>query len=629
MEPAEFVTTLWGEKPPGKLLVWTLPDKKSYWFNNETLHVQDIEWTLSKTSRTDVYTSMMALPQSHPERPNAKYKKDHQLAAMSCLWADIDIQHELHAKRDRLPPDQGAALQIIEELPYQPTVINHTGHGLQAFWVFEQPWIFKDRAEQELAARIARWWDKKIKATCRAHGWTTDSVWDVTRVMRIPGFTNWKDPENPKPVITVVADGPRMDLKQLLKQVPEMTDENDLEEPEPAGASNKKASQEPKPDGSASKWAYTMGADAKPPQDKLLAMLDNLPDFRATWELRRKDFTNDNSPSAYDMSLASQAAGAGWTNQEIINLLIAFRVKHGLPLKLRQNYFRPTLAKARRSQKNDRSNQRIEEIVEDISTEPGLIPDFVPDAAAPTGESTQESEAGDSKQRIRNNLADLWGFRIRQIIRSMGDPPTFWMATSHGEITIGKIENLTNQRSFINFVAACTKILIPPARPKEWSQHLKALLYLIEDEDLGPASHPNEEIREWTIQYLEERRIESDDRVGAMNQRQPFFHKSRLHIFQDDLREWLRTRLHTDMTVHTLSQRMRRAGFESERTHIAKDSKDQDNAPSVEEEEEENGNQTGGRTTRYTWKIPIGLEAEPQAGLNPPEGNNHAGNGSL
>ncbi len=68
--------------------------------------------------------------------------------------------------------------------------------------------------------------------------------------------------------------------------------------------------------------------DAEPPVQKLEALLANHPAFRATWERRRTDLVKSTGGpdfSAYDLALASIVARAGWREQEIAALLVAFR----------------------------------------------------------------------------------------------------------------------------------------------------------------------------------------------------------------------------------------------------------------------------------------------------------------
>jgi hypothetical protein len=73
--------------------------------------------------------------------------------------------------------------------------------------------------------------------------------------------------------------------------------------------------------------------------------MDIEPKFRATWERRRNDL-KDQSKSGYDMAIAQQLAIWGWQAEEIASALIAWRREHGLELKLREDYYSRTIAKA-------------------------------------------------------------------------------------------------------------------------------------------------------------------------------------------------------------------------------------------------------------------------------------------
>ena len=86
--------------------------------------------------------------------------------------------------------------------------------------------------------------------------------------------------------------------------------------------------------------------EAAPSILKLDDLRKDNPKFRKRWEQDRKDIT-DQSASAYDVSMATIALGAGWPDQEVVNLLICWRRKHGHDLKLREGYYEITLAKAK------------------------------------------------------------------------------------------------------------------------------------------------------------------------------------------------------------------------------------------------------------------------------------------
>jgi hypothetical protein len=95
-------------------------------------------------------------------------------------------------------------------------------------------------------------------------------------------------------------------------------------------------------------WTFSMRADAEPPSVKFGILAGTDPAFLATVEYARTDM-QDQSPSAYDLSLAIRTMRAGWTAQEIVDLLVNCRRTHGVDLKLRRDYYARTLTAAEKS----------------------------------------------------------------------------------------------------------------------------------------------------------------------------------------------------------------------------------------------------------------------------------------
>ncbi len=117
--------------------------------------------------------------------------------AIPGLWLDIDVAGPNHAQTD-LPPTIDAAEQLIAAFPVPPTVVVNTGGGLQAWWLFNEPVAAVDATP--LLARWGATWAERG----RERGWHVDNVFDLARVMRLPGTTNRKTA--PRPVYIVRAD---------------------------------------------------------------------------------------------------------------------------------------------------------------------------------------------------------------------------------------------------------------------------------------------------------------------------------------------------------------------------------------------------------------------------------------
>jgi hypothetical protein len=111
--------------------------------------------------------------------------------AMPGVWADIDVKGEGHKEND-LPPSIETAVQLAQEFPLQPTVLVHSGHGLQAWWLFKEPWVFDSPDERHEAQDLSQRFQATLRVKAEAHGWKLDSTHDLARVLRLPGTYNRK-----------------------------------------------------------------------------------------------------------------------------------------------------------------------------------------------------------------------------------------------------------------------------------------------------------------------------------------------------------------------------------------------------------------------------------------------------
>ena len=266
-----------------------------------------------------------------------------------------------------------------------------------------------------------------------------------------------------------------------------------------------------------------------------IVKLDDLrkvnPKFRMSWENDRKDMA-DQSASTYDVSMATIALGAGWPDQEVVNLLICWRRKHGHDLKLREGYYEITLAKAKEpivmAQAQEQLNQTL------------LHP---PD---------------DETEVLMDNLAKLFGVDITRIVKYLEDPPIYYMHTEQGNITLGKIGNVMSQEKFRGLAAAATGVVIPSVSKRIWEQRVQAMLRACEKVEVGDASHPAQETRLWLAKYLLKKPPrEGEEWEKAAEARQPFVRHGRVYVFIDDLQKWLKLAMGNQMTAPALGIRLR------------------------------------------------------------------------
>ena len=148
-------------------------------FNNDA---QALALISANGGSTDTWVSMATYSD-----PNASRSQDN--AEWLCaLWLDVDAHED--SKYETVEAVQ-AALQVFlnhTDLP-KPTVINLTGYGVHAIWVFTE--VIKRNEWQPVA-------DKLQDLAGRMFLGADPITADAARILRVPGTLNFRDSENPK-----------------------------------------------------------------------------------------------------------------------------------------------------------------------------------------------------------------------------------------------------------------------------------------------------------------------------------------------------------------------------------------------------------------------------------------------
>jgi hypothetical protein len=314
-----FLKTLFGEAiaPDRQLGIFTLPGKRAQHF--ASLEAAAVHAAAEATTK-DVYFGVgLATGRFHVRNCTE------DIVAIPGLWADLDCTAPWRADKP-LPRDLADARRVIDALPIPPSLLVDSGHGLHAYWLFNEPWIFEGADDRKRAGEISKGWHGLICAKASALGWKFENVGDLARLLRLPGTLNQSKGGEPV-AVRVIEEHPER------RYEPEDFDAFSMAEiPVAAGVSD----------------ALALRVDAEPPADKFVALHTACRTFAQAWNRQRADL-DDQSQSAYDLSLADIAALNGWHDQEIANLLIASRRKHGdRPDKaLRHDYVAKTIDAAR------------------------------------------------------------------------------------------------------------------------------------------------------------------------------------------------------------------------------------------------------------------------------------------
>jgi len=200
-----FLNALFADKPGDDFIyIWT--GKKSTWF-------QDINKAGDFARRIqddNVYFGIATSPTD-----NGAYKRVLQdtVSGISCLWLDLDYGKDGHKKKNN-PPTYEDALALLDGF-VKPSLIVHSGHGFQVYWLFNEFYSFKDDADRARAAALSKKLNDFFREVAKKKGWDVDSTQDLARVYRVPGTMNVKPELPPVPCEIISPLGKRFSVAEL------------------------------------------------------------------------------------------------------------------------------------------------------------------------------------------------------------------------------------------------------------------------------------------------------------------------------------------------------------------------------------------------------------------------------
>ena len=513
----QFIEMLFENKEPdeGKILIWTLKNKTSRWFDT----ADETSAYVEKIKKQDVYVGCGISPEGFGRNKRCSADK---IIGLPGFYADIDIVDPVH-KKQNLPETIDEAVDLVNGYGFDPSIIVDTGHGIHAWWLFNEIWDLTKDTERQKAAEFSRRLSRTIKNRCAKKGWDLDSVFDLARVLRVPGTMNCKGKPVRAEIIAVKENRYEpMDLEEFL--------DPDVPQEQPSLFQGKNVDGE-----------FTLDPNANPPVEKLDALKEIEPRFAAAWAGTRKDLA---SPSEYDLSLANFAVQAEWSDQEIVNLIIAWRRMHGHDVKksLRKNYLKRTIRKAR---------------------EPNQI-------EAEAKKLKAASESGNF-EKIRDSLSKHLGIEVVSIKKFLCEPHTFVLETTVGRVDLGVISGLIDQKPFRHHVASATGRVIPDfpgvrAIKKHgslppWREIAQGMLDICEVVEVGPEGTDAGELDGWLCHYARRMGMISNmsfadaDRESGMLMR-----NKKPHVFLRDFNRYVKSAYDEFFSARAMASRLRKYG---------------------------------------------------------------------
>lgn len=431
-------------------------------------------------------------------------------------WIDLDIAGPTEAhKASNLPTTREDALDVAKQaIPLEPSLIVNSGYGLHVYWLFKEPWVFDTDEERDAASVNVRKFVLSVKYHAAMRGWRTDSVFDISRVLRLPGSKNCKV-EGSNVSCEVEFSGTARYNPDDFDKFFVSDDAANTNEGISALLSKDK-----------NPLGLSLSANAIPPFEKFENIIGMEERFRRSWNKERTDL-KDQSMSGYELSIASFCVSYGWTDQEIADTLIRFRKKYTDEKKFRKglriDYITRTILRAKKKSKVDDTD------------------DVAGNLAQRAEESKADKEsAPPTRDEISAALETLLKVNISKIVKVVTDVPKFEIHFSDKTvIQAGTIDSIISQSKLRSLIAAHKGVLPRVVKAKVWDEYATLLLQLVEEVQASEESTIKGAILQSIRHYIEEVGIASEWQYACKIKR-PFVRDGKTYIFSSAYVNWAR-----------------------------------------------------------------------------------------
>jgi hypothetical protein len=188
LDTKEFFKLLFGKCSGGYLSLYTIPQKDTYQFR-----VSEYESAAHKAlelgEETNTYFNVCLRKEL---MPNHLRGSADDVLYVPAFYSDFDIKGLAH-KQDNLAESEESVIEYLHSMVKPPSVIVNSGYGMHGYWLLNEPFCIKSDEDPEYISSIARGFGKYLSSEAKKLGWKIDSVYDLARVLRVPGTYNHKN----------------------------------------------------------------------------------------------------------------------------------------------------------------------------------------------------------------------------------------------------------------------------------------------------------------------------------------------------------------------------------------------------------------------------------------------------
>lgn len=481
------------------------------------------------------------------------------IAAVTSFFADVDVENTMRQSKKKYAKSKAQAQTIIEQVGLKPSIILDSGYGLQGYWIFKEPWVIENVIERTELHTKSKAWGQTVNSVAKMHGAQVDPANDITRVFRLPGTYNLKDPEDPKPVKFIVQPKDEV-VTYLLEDFDLYYVEVDLKVP----INHKEIGEIPPviPN------KHFSEADL----ELMKACCETKAGLAATWAGKNKSL-EDQSASSYDLSLASHLVDLEMEPQFIASAMYTLRQRMGWntdKIVSRRDYVQRTIATAMRNDASVRAVVAInrQELKIQRSTPADIM--RVAQEANDGDEQAGVEAMANAKQEAIDFLSAALEVKIIRFIKMGTVDATYFMEMQHLGKTIsceiGEATAMNTCTKIRRRIFEATNYWIREIKGASWravANTIGSVLDLEENYDGEPIEFIGGVILEM---FSGEHGIgKGENWIEAVKSHAPFMNEDKIGVYGPTLLRFIHQYYDGRMTRKDLGKLLRSAGFRSQK----------------------------------------------------------------
>lgn len=180
-----FIEKLYGDKPRGQLIL--IAEDDALMFIDASQYIAIARLIAEKSMMHDLYFCIGLVSDHFLERD---YVGPKGISAVPSLWINVKIKDPL--KNEKWLPSEAEAVKFLKTRSMKPQIIVNAVSELQAYWIFNEPFIVDSAATRDKILEISNQFQNALIAEAQCHGWEIENTSIITNRQRLPGTWNRK-----------------------------------------------------------------------------------------------------------------------------------------------------------------------------------------------------------------------------------------------------------------------------------------------------------------------------------------------------------------------------------------------------------------------------------------------------